>query len=591
MKTKDKIEALREHMREENIEAFVVYSADPHMGEYLPSEWKEREWISGFTGSAGLVVITLNEAGLWTDSRYFVQAPIELKDSGIKLFKDGLSETPNYIEWITTQLSDNTTVCVNALCCPHNEWEKMKEAFATKNIKLSAAPLLEKVWTDREEAKEDRKIIVHPLCYTGRTVADKLQAIRKEMREKNADIHVVTSLDNIAWILNMRGNDVEFNPVFAGYLVIEKRAVTLFVDTKKCSSEVVAHLKEIEVEYFSYEFFFAFIKNFEEKTIWVNPASNQAIFKYIENKNTLIKLPPPSHLMKSTKNSTEISGAKIAHKRDGVAMVEFLYWLENNVGKTYITEVSVAEKLLSFRQQQKNFKGESFGTIAGYQGNGAIVHYSAKPDSCKEITNKGILLLDSGGQYLEGTTDITRTIPLEEPNDTFKTDYTLVLKGYINLSMAKFPHGTRGCNLDILARLPLWKADRNYGHGTGHGVGSFLNVHEGPLNIRQDLIDQAILPGMIMSNEPGLYRNNKYGIRLENLMVCVEDTKSEFGNFYKFETITLCPFYTSVIKKDLLNDTEIDWLNNYHTTVLKTLSPHIKNEEILKWLENMCKKI
>lgn len=577
-------------MKKEQVDAFVIYSADPHMGEYLPNEWKERVWISGFTGSAGMVVITQTGAGLWTDARYFIQAPKELKGSGIELFKLGLPETPSYYDWILKQLEENGTVATNGLCCSHNEWTKMQDTFEEKKLKLKDIPLLNNVWTNRE-IKNKKPITIHPMCYAGKTVTEKLKMIRNEMNQKQADIHLVTSLDNIAWILNLRGCDVEYNPVFMSYLAIHHNTATLFIDTDKCTTEVLDYLEESKVQVAEYNSFFSFLDTLEDDNIWLSSESNQTIFEHLQRKNTFIQLPPPSFLMKSLKNDTEIAGAKKALIKDGVAMVNFLYWLENNVGKTPMNEASIGETLLSFRKQQENFVGESFGTIAGYQGNGAIIHYSAKPDSCKEVTNKGILLLDSGGQYLEGTTDITRTIPLGEVDDTFKKDYTLVLKGHIDLNLAKFPHGTRGCNLDVLARLPLWKADRNYGHGTGHGVGAFMNVHEGPLKIHQDLVDQALLPGMIMSNEPGLYRADKYGIRLENLMVCVKDQTSEFGDFYVFDTITLCPFYTNVIQKELMNNDEITWLNDYHKQVFETLAPLIDDKKKVQWLEKMCEAI
>lgn len=590
MNIANRIEALREQMKQKSIDAFVIFSADPHMSEYLPVVWREREWLSGFTGSAGLVVITQKEAGLWTDSRYFIQAPKELAGSGIQLFKEGLLETPSFSEWLLLQVTQGGKVAVNGLCCPHVQWEHMKKLFATKKITLHDIPLLQEVWIERETSGKN-PIFIQPTNYSGVDVQTKIANIRTQMNEQGADLHLVTSLDNIAWILNLRGSDVEYNPVFISYLSICHEEVILFVDTDKCTTEVLDYLEQNNIRIAEYDSFFTFLDTIEDDKVWINPVSNQAIFECLSRKNSFIKLPPPSHLMKSLKNKTEVLGSKKAHEKDGVAMVHFLYWLEQNIGKTPMTEVSIAEKLLSFRQEQENFIGESFGTIAGYQGNGAIVHYSAKAEDCKTLQKEGVLLLDSGGQYLEGTTDITRTIPFSDLDDTFKTDYTLVLKGHIALNIAKFPHGTRGCNLDILARHPLWKAQRNYGHGTGHGVGAFLNVHEGPLNIRQDLIDQAILPGMIMSNEPGLYRADQYGIRLENLMVCVEDKKSEFGVFYAFETITLCPFYTNVIKKELLDEKEINWLNSYHQQVLETLLPHLENKAEQEWLQNMCKAI
>lgn len=584
-----KLKALRELMQQHSVAAFIVYSADPHMSEYLPEEWKEREWISHFTGSAGLVVITQEKAGLWTDSRYFVQATEELKDSGIALFKQGMEGVPTYTKWLKQELSTGSTVAINGLCCAHDDWQQLEAEFSDKNIKINDLPLLAELWDTRITA-EMQPIFIHEAKYAGQTPKEKLTKIRQEMTTQNASLHLISSLDDIAWILNLRGKDVEYNPVFLSYLVISASEATLFVNTEKCSPNVKSHLAEANVKLEEYENFFEYLQNVKDQHIWIAAHSNQTIFEKLKNANSFHLATPPSQLLKSVKNETEIKGMRQAMQKDGVALIKFLYWLKQTVGKEALNEYKVGKKLLAFRAEQENFQGASFGTIAGYNGNGAIVHYSAKEDGAVQIEKNGVLLLDSGGQYLEGTTDITRTIPLGEISEEFKKDYTLVLKGMIALTLAKFPKGTRGCNLDAIARQPLWQNARNYGHGTGHGVGCFLNVHEGPQSIRQELKDQALLPGMISSNEPGLYREGKYGIRHENLILCVKSETSEFGDFYAHQTLTLCPFFTEPIVKELLSSEEMNWLNTYNQRVFEVLSPELDATH-KEWLGEVCKAV
>lgn len=589
MNTPTKLKALRELMKLHKVDAFIVYSADPHMSEYLPTEWKEREWLSGFTGSAGLVVVTLDKAGLWTDSRYFVQANEELKDTDISLFKQGVEGVPYYPDWLKDELSEGSTVAINGLCCAHDDWQQLEHKLASKNIKLKDLPLLAELW-DMRITNEMQPVFIYPLEYAGQATSDKLVTIRKQMKCKNTSMHIVSSLDDIAWILNLRGFDVEYNPVFISYLIITEEEAILFINAEKCSPEVIEYLANEKVNIKEYENFFQYLDTLKNQEILIAAHSNQTIFERLKQNNKFHFATPPSQLLKALKNKTEINGMRKAMHKDGIALVQFLYWLKNTVGKEPINEYEVGEKLLSFRAQQEGFKGASFGTIAGYNENGAIVHYSAKENGSKTLSNSGVLLLDSGGQYLEGTTDITRTIPLGETSDTFKKDYTLVLKGMIALSMANFPKGTRGCNLDAIARQPLWQHARNYGHGTGHGVGCFLNVHEGPQSIRQELKEQELLPGMITSNEPGLYREGKYGIRHENLILCVKEEVSEFGTFYAHETLTLCPFFTEPIIKDLLTTNELHWLNNYNKRVYDELSPNL-SEEHKTWLKEACREI
>ena len=463
MKTREKVSLLREQMKANDLGAFIVYSADPHMSEYLPEFWLERAWISGFTGSAGFAVFTLDKAGVWTDSRYFVQAATELNETGIDLFKDGVEGTPNYIDWLLSELPEGTKVGVNGLCTAHSNWELLSKRLQSKKITSVDIPLLEKIWNNRPKDAEN-PIFIHPLEFAGQSVEDKLAKIRSEMAKKYAaDSHIVTSLDDVAWITNLRGSDVAYNPVFLGYLYITKDVAKLFVSEKKCDTSVKKHLQQAGIELYPYEDFFLELSKLKDQKILISSNANESIYHILKDKNTFIEAEPPSQLLKAVKNKTELEGFRTAMVKDGVAMVNFLYWLENQVGKEEMDEYSIGRKLENFRAEQYNFVGNSFGEIVGYQGNGAIVHYSAKKDSAKKVTNKGTLLIDSGGQYREGTTDITRVAVLGEYNQDFKKDYTLVLKGMINLAMAKFIKGTRGVQLDAFARMPLWLEHKDYG--------------------------------------------------------------------------------------------------------------------------------
>ncbi|HAY3541062.1 aminopeptidase P family protein [Elizabethkingia anophelis] len=577
MTSKEKIAALRSAMHNNNIDAFIVYSADPHMSEYLPQEWQERSWLSGFTGSAGFVVITKDKAGLWTDGRYFTQAPIELEGSGIDLFKDGIEGTPNYIDWIISEIPAGGKVAVNALATSHSNWEALDAKFSAKNISLTDLPLLKEIWTDRGTAAKN-PIYVHPVERAGQSVQDKIAAIRQKMEDQHADVHIISSLDDVAWTLNLRGSDVQSNPVFLGYIVLSKNDAILFTDLEKLDTEARRQMDDAGVKMMPYDEFFNHLKQIKQQNILVSPNSNQSVFDTLKDANTFIKAAVPGNLMKAQKNEAELEGFRTVMVRDGVAMVKFLYWLTHQAGKEPMNEYSIGEKLRGFRAEGANFVGESFSSIIGYKGNGAIIHYSAKAEGSKEVTNDSSILVDSGGQYLEGTTDITRTLALGAVTDEFKKDSTLVLQGMIRLAMVKFPKGTRGVQLDAFARLPLWMAGKDYNHGTGHGVGSFMNVHEGPQSIRKDLNPQELLPGMVLSNEPGYYVVNQYGIRHENLIAVREAEKTEWNTFYEFETLTLCPFFKDTIVKDILSADEIQWLNSYHKTCEEKLAPHLEGD-------------
>ena len=590
MTSSEKIVALRQKMSENNIDAFIIYSADPHMSEYLPAEWQERTWLSGFTGSAGFVVITKDKAGLWTDGRYFVQAPIELKDSGIDLFKEGMDGTPNYIDWIISEIPEKGTVAVNAIATSHANWELLNEKLSAKNRKIVDLPLLKDIWTDRNLNAQKNPIFVHPVERAGKSVNDKLSDIRQKMEELEASVHIISSLDDVAWTLNLRGSDVQSNPVFLGYLLLTKNEAKLFIDLEKLDVDSRKQMDEACVKMLPYENFYEELKNIHNEKILISPNGNQSIFEALKEKNTFIKAPVPGNLMKAIKNKTELEGFRIVMQRDGIAMVKFLYWLTHTAGKENLNEFTIGEKLRGFRAEGKNFVGESFGSIVGFKENGAIMHYSAKSEGSKNVTDLDTILVDSGGQYLEGTTDITRTFALGTPSAEFKTDCTLALKGMIQLSMVKFPKGTRGVQLDAFARMALWKEGKDYNHGTGHGVGSFMNVHEGPQNIRKDMNMQELIPGMVLSNEPGFYYENHYGIRHENLFAVTEKETTDFGTFYNFETLTICPFDRKVIEIDLLTQPEKDWMNKYHDWCREKLENDLEGE-VKEWFLEQVKPL
>ncbi|MEG2161403.1 MAG: aminopeptidase P family protein, partial [Chryseobacterium sp.] len=575
------VAALREEMQKNNVDAFIVYSADPHMSEYLPEEWQERAWLSGFLGSAGFVVITKDKAGLWTDGRYFTQAPIELAGSGIDLFKDGMEGTPNYIDWIISEIPANGKVAVNALATSHSNWELLSQKLNAKNLTLVDSPLLKEVWKERGTPSKN-PIFVHPLDRAGKSVTDKISAIRQKMEEQEVTVHVISSLDDVAWTLNLRGSDVESNPVFLGYILITKNDAILFTDLEKMEVEARKQMDESFVKMMPYEEFYNHLRTIKNENVLVSPNSNQSIFEALKIDNKFVKAAVPGNLMKAQKNETELEGFRKVMVRDGVAMVKFLYWLTHNAGKETMNEYSIGKKLREFRAAGENFVGESFGSIIGYKDNGAMMHYSAKSEGSKEVTNDASILVDSGGQYLEGTTDITRTLALGAVSEEFKTNSTLVLQGMIRLSMVKFPKGTRGVQLDAIARLPLWMQGKDYNHGTGHGVGSFMNVHEGPQNIRKDMNPQELLVGMVVSNEPGYYLEGDYGIRHENLIAVKESETTIHGTFYEFETLTFCPFFKNDIVKEILSEDEINWLNSYHKTCEEKIAPHLEGE-VKEW--------
>jgi len=583
-----RLSLLREAMKKEGVSACIIPGTDPHAGEYIADYWKEREWISGFDGSAGTVVVTLTGAGLWTDSRYFLHAAEKLEGTGIELMKQGLPETLDILPWLATQLKAGERVGVNPQMFSLNAYYSMKSELKLNNIDLISIDLLGQVWTDRPSLPMN-PFFVFDIKYTGKSAADKLTFLRAEMKKVQADVFVMVALDDIAWLFNIRGNDVSYNPVVISCALIENDKATLFIAPEKLTAETGAYLKSQGITVAPYTAIYDYLKQLSSsKAVLVDGEKlNQALFEAIPAECTIRNTMSPVFKLKSIKNDVEMAGYRSAMVKDGIALTRFFKWLEENLNSGELTELSVDKKLYEFRSQQENFVGESFGTIAGYAEHGAIVHYSATPESDAILKPENVFLLDSGGQYLDGTTDITRTVALGNPSTQQKTDFTLVLKGHIALATAIFPVGTRGSQLDILARKAMWEKGLNYGHGTGHGVGHFLNVHEGPQSIRMEENPVVLQAGMFMSNEPGLYRTNEYGIRTENLVHIIPAQKTEFGQFLQFETLTLFPIDTDLIDIYLLDQKEIEWIDNYHRKVFKALSPFLSIEE-KRWLENKC---
>ena len=582
---KERIAALRVFLQENHLSAFIIPTTDPHLSEYTADHWKVREWISGFTGSAGTIVVTAKEAGLWTDSRYFLQASQQLEGTGIELFKEGLPDTPSFSEWLCTVLATGDRIGLDGKLFSITEIEKMKEKFAGHGLEVETRPdPFTELWKDRP-AMPQCPAYLYDIQYAGVSCTEKIAQIRKGLSEKGVEGLFISALDEIAWTLNLRGNDVKCNPVVISYLLITPDEAVYFITPEKLTDEVAEYLKEQNVRSQDYRDVESYLSRLNLKSLQMCPAkTNYAIFSAVNPECALIRDSSPVALLKAVRNEQEIKGLHAAMTRDGVALVKFLRWLEKAVPEGKETEISIDKKLHAFRAEQPLYKDESFDTIAGYKEHGAIVHYSATPESDVPLKPEGFLLLDSGAQYLDGTTDITRTIALGTLSEEEKTDYTLVLKGHIDLASCKFPQGTRGTQLDILARLALWKAGLNYLHGTGHGVGHFLSVHEGPQSIRMNENPVTLLPGMLTSNEPGIYKGGKHGIRTENLILVREDIKNEFGQFYQFETVTLCPIDTKGIIRSMLTQEEADWLNEYHQRVYEKLSPRL-NEEEKTWLK------
>lgn len=585
-----RISSLRNLIQSKGISAYITYSTDPHSGEYVPSHWESRKWISGFTGSAGTVAITLDDGGLWTDSRYFIQAEEQLAGTGLRLFKERMPDTPSIPQWLGCVLKKGDRVGIDGYTTSLQTVNELKSELSGYGIEVSMIEDPYKtIWSNRPELPDNKPFILEEK-YSGESASLKISAIRHYLESSGTDYLFISALDEIAWTLNMRGTDIECNPLFVSYLLISKDEATLYINKEKLTESTIHYLKSHNVRYGNYEDVESELSAISGKKIAMSPSINFAMYN-AASKNNIVRIKPsPVTEYKSIKNQTEIEGFHNAMLRDGVAMVRFLIWLQKNIKSENLTEISIDKQLYKERSAMENFQGISFETIAGYQEHGAIVHYEADEHSASTLKPEGLLLIDSGAQYLDGTTDITRTVPLGPTTEEQKKDYTLVLKGFIQLAMAEFPKGTCGTQLDVLARLAMWKEGVNYGHGTGHGVGHFLNVHEGPHQIRMNNVPALLQPGMTVTNEPGIYRAGKYGIRTENTMLIVSSRETDFGEFYKFEQLTLCPIDTETIITEMLTEEEKNWLNNYHKMVNKKLSALLTEEERI-WLDNATKEV
>lgn len=592
MTINEKIAALRSKMQENQLDAYLIPSSDPHQSEYVAPHWKSREWISGFNGSAGLVIVTADHAGLWTDSRYFLQAEQQLAGSEMVLQQQKIPHAPEHIQWLRDHLPPKSTIGCDGRLFSKGQIQYLVNRLIKKEIQVDYQHrLIDEIWQDRPALPID-PIFVHELKFAGKSRAEKLAGIRQEMEKAGANYYLVTTLDDIAWVLNIRGRDVEYNPVCICYLVIGMETAHLFIDPKKVPEKIkdILEADYIQIQpYLATEFFLE--AQAESNKILVDQSSiNMRLFDAIP-KSQLIKGDNLIRSKKAIKNEVEVKHIKNAMIKDGRALAKLFRWLEKTLETRSISEVEVAQKLEIFRGQEADYFGESFAAIVGYNGNGAIIHYRAQEDSCAHIKPEGILLLDSGGQYLDGTTDITRTIALGKPTAEQKRHYTLVLKGHIALSTTRFPNTTMGAQLDSLARMYLWQNGLNYGHGTGHGVGFFLNVHEPPQGFASSAVTSRgstiFQPGMLTSNEPGFYKSGAYGIRIENLVLCVEDIENEYGQFLKFETLTLFPIDKTLIDTSLLQADELEWINHYHHNVWTNLSP-VLDEDSQKWLQEKC---
>lgn len=592
----ERINMLREHMKQRGIAACIVPTADPHLSEYLPAHWKAREWLSGFTGSVGMLVVTADFAGLWTDSRYFSQAERQLAGSGIELVRLVIPDPMEYLDWLAGHLKKGEHVACAPDMLSLAERRLLHTRFTEIGASLSDEDLPSGIWRDRLVLPH-AKIFEHPLEYAVRTRTEKLHAVRDAMRQAGATHHLVSALDEIAWVLNLRGNDVEYNPVFLSHLLIDPHGATLFVEARKIPEPLQADLERDGVQFADYAGIGAALDKLpKDAKLLLDPAHIAAkTAGAIPNNIELVEMPDPIASAKAVKNAAELVHVREAMRHDGAALVRAAYWLEQTLSAGQpLTELDVDVKLRELRSQQPGFVSESFATIAGYEANAALPHYRAMPEAHAELQPRGMLLIDSGAQYLGGTTDITRVWVMGETTAEQRRDVTLVLKGVIALSRAKFPRGVSGQQIDALARAPIWAAGIDYGHGTGHGVGYCLNVHEGPQSIRPPRSAAHLEPlkaGMITSIEPGIYKPGRHGVRIENLAVTLPAETSEFGEFLQFETLTLCPIDTRLLDSSLLDASEKDWLDTYHAMVRDRIAPLLKDSGELAWLKTRCEPL
>lgn len=615
-----RIDTLRQWMRKQGIQAFITPSTDPHSGEYVPDHWKGREWISGFTGSAGTAVVTMDQALLWTDNRYFLQAAKQLEGSDYQLMKIGLEETPTIEHWLSQNLKAGMKVGVDGWCYTVSDFNNLKQVLGCNCIDVVAlGDPYDEIWDGRPEIPVN-PVEIHPLEYAGETTESKIQRIRAEVKAKGADSVVISMLDEVAWTLNLRGTDVQCNPVFVSYLAITPDKAFLFVNPEKTSKAVVDYLLSQGVESCGYFQLEAWLRQATGTIMLQADKTNINVVNAIQNGKVLLDVCPVTN-MKIMKNETEIRGYHSAMLKDGIAMVRWMRWALKAIPQGGQTELSLEHKLTSLRAEQPLFRGISFDSIMGYAEHGAIVHYEPTKETDIPVEDRGLLLIDSGGQYLDGTTDITRTIPLGNLTYEERRDYTLVLRGFINLARVVFPRGTYGSQLDVLAREPMWKYGINYLHGTGHGVGSYLNVHEGPHQFRMNYMPTPLVPSMTITDEPGIYIEGSHGVRHENTMLVVNARLKEnhtdvmslpndegpgntaqgktFGPYYQFEQLTLCPILTTVMTenafkgepvviKEMMTEEEIRWFNQYQQMVCQRLAPHLSEEEA-EWLREACK--
>lgn len=588
-----RLAALREEMRREHLSAFIFPSSDPHNSEYVPSRWEGRKWISGFDGSAGTAVVTLHSAALWTDSRYFLAAEEQLAGTEFQLMRERVDGTPSIAEWIATEIEgvESSEIGVDGMCMTYADCSDLKTDLnhnggITVRTNLD---ILDRIWTDRPSVPLN-PVSIQPIEYAGESCHDKLGRIRSSLLRRGACGMLMTQLDDIAWTLNLRGTDVHCTPVFVAWLIVAEEVAVLYIKDEKLSPEVIEYLNAEGVAVDDYDNIIDALNSYDGYTLLIDPATTNYTLSQLRGNFNLVSAPSPVPEMKAIKNEVECNGFRNAMQRDGVAMVKFLKWLEEVVPKGCETELSVSAKLRQLRAEQPLFKDESFDTIAGYEEHGAIVHYEPTPDTDVPLRPEGFLLLDSGAQYLDGTTDITRTIQLGKVTDLHRRVYTLVLKGHLSLQNLCFPRGAAGTQLDAVARVAMWREGMNFMHGTGHGVGSYLSVHEGPHQIRQEYRPAPMLEGMTVTDEPGLYLAGKFGVRIENTLLTVPYMTTEFGKFLRFEPLTLCPIDTRPIVVDMLSTEELGLLNAYHKMVYERLSPML-DEEHKAWLADKTRSL
>lgn len=588
-----RLAALREEMRREHLSAFIFPSSDPHNSEYVPSRWEGRKWISGFDGSAGTAVVTLHSAALWTDSRYFLAAEEQLAGTEFQLMRERVEGTPSIAEWIATEIegAESSEIGVDGMCMTYAECSDLKTDLKHNggiNVRTNL-DILDRIWTDRPSVPLN-PVSIQPIEYAGESCHDKLGRIRSNLLRRGAGGMLMTQLDDIAWTLNLRGTDVHCTPVFVAWLIVAEEVAVLYIKDEKLSPEVIEYLNAEGVAVDDYDNIIDALNSYDGYTLLIDPATTNYTLSQLRGNFNLVSAPSPVPEMKAIKNEVECNGFRNAMQRDGVAMVKFLKWLEEAVPKGCETELSVSAKLRQLRAEQPLFKDESFDTIAGYEEHGAIVHYEPTPDTDVPLRPEGFLLLDSGAQYLDGTTDITRTIQLGKVTDLHRRVYTLVLKGHLSLQNLCFPRGAAGTQLDAVARVAMWREGMNFMHGTGHGVGSYLSVHEGPHQIRQEYRPAPMLEGMTVTDEPGLYLAGKFGVRIENTLLTVPYMTTEFGKFLRFEPLTLCPIDTRPIVVDMLSTEELGVLNAYHKMVYERLSPML-DEEHKAWLADKTRSL